>query len=89
MQNNEQRIKQIEKEFIKLGIIDAVPMMMIALGLHTKFSGGEPLFDFLKDDAVVNSLFVIAAPVVLWCMYRSVKLAIERKRIDASVKNNR
>lgn len=79
----EARIKQIEKEFIKLGVIDAIPMVMIALGLHAKFSEKDQLvFDFLKDDAVVNSMFVIAVPVVLWVMYRSVKLAIERSRIE-------
>lgn len=80
---HQQRIKQIEKEFIKLGVIDAIPMVMIALGMHAKFSEKDQLlFDFLKDDAVVNSMFVIAAPVVLWVMYRSVKLAIERSRIE-------
>lgn len=79
---HEQRIKQIEKEFIKLGVIDAIPMIMIALGMHTKFSGAEPLFEFLKDDAIVNSMFVIAVPVVLWVMYRSVKLGLERNRIE-------
>lgn len=80
---HQQRIKQIEKEFIKLGVIDAIPMVMIALGMHAKFSEKDQLlFDFLKDDAVVNSMFVIAVPVVLWVMYRSVKLAIERSRIE-------
>ena len=83
--NKEQRIREIEKEFIKLGLIDAVPMIMIGLGLHAKFAnGGEPVFEFLRDDAIVNSMFVVAVPIVLWCMYRAVKLGAERKRIEAN-----
>lgn len=79
----EQRIKQIEKEFIKLGIIDAIPIAMIVLGLHAKFSEKDQLlFEFLKDDVIVNSMFVIAVPVTLWVMYRSAVLSFKRSRIE-------
>ncbi|MCB1690074.1 MAG: hypothetical protein KDI33_16380 [Halioglobus sp.] len=81
--SSEQRIKEIEKEFTKLGFIDAVPTIMIGLGLHAKFGkGGEPIFEFLKNDSIVNGMLLVAAPVVLWCMFKAIQLATERKRIE-------
>ncbi|WP_406666708.1 hypothetical protein [Gallaecimonas sp. GXIMD1310] len=83
--NNEKRIKEIEKEFIKLGLIDVIPMIMIGLGLHAKFDkGNKPIFEFLKNETIVNGMFIIAVPIVLWCMIKAIKLASERKRIEAN-----
>ncbi|MFY8274751.1 hypothetical protein AAEU32_11570 [Pseudoalteromonas sp. SSDWG2] len=80
--NKAQRLKEIEKEFIKLGIIDAIPMMMIGLGLYAKFSGvEEPFLPFLKDESIVNGMFLVAVPVVVWVMYKSLKLSLERARL--------
>ncbi|MBN7819216.1 hypothetical protein [Bowmanella yangjiangensis] len=79
----EQRIKEIEKEFMMLGIIDAIPMVMIGLGLYAKFANdSEPVFAFLKDEAIVNGMFIVSVPVVLWCMFRAVKLASERRQLE-------
>ena len=81
---SKERIKEIEKEFFKLGLIDALPMIMIGLGLHAKFAvGNEPVFEFLKNDAIVNGMFIVSAPVVLWVMLKSFKLAKERKAIES------
>lgn len=81
--SNEQRIKEIEKEFTKLGIIESVPIIMLGLGLHAKFGrGNEPIFEFLKNDAVVNVMLLVAAPVVLWCTVKAIQLAFERKRLE-------
>jgi len=83
--NKEQRLKEIEKGFLKIALIDAVPMLMIGLGLYAKFSGDkEPIFEFLKNDLIVNGLFVVAVPVVVWCMFKSFQLAIERARLGRS-----
>lgn len=82
---NEERIKEIEKEFTRLGLIDAIPMIMIGLGLHAKFGkGSEPIFSFLKNDMIVNGMFAVSIPVVLFCMLKAVKLASERKRIESN-----
>ena len=81
----EQRIKEIEKEFTKLGLIDALPMIMIGLGLHAKFGkGAEPIFEFLKDESIVNGMFIVSIPVVLWVMFRAFKLFSERKSLENS-----
>ncbi|UTW45418.1 hypothetical protein KFE80_00335 [bacterium SCSIO 12696] len=83
--SNEQRVREIEKEFTTLGLIDAVPVIMIGLGLHAKFGkDGEPIFEFLKNESIVNGMFIIAVPVVLWCMVKAIRLAVERKRIESS-----
>ncbi len=81
----EQRIKEIEKEMAKLGLIDAIPMLMIGLGLYAKFSGdSEPVFEFLKNESTVNGMFILSVPVVLWCMYRAFKLTNERRMLEKS-----
>lgn len=83
--SSEQRIKEIEKEFIKLGLIDAVPTIMIGLGLRTKFSkGSDPIFEFLKNETIVNGMFIVAIPVVLWCTIKAIRLSAERKRIESN-----
>ncbi len=68
--SDSQRIKEIEKEFTKLGLIDAIPIVMIALGIHAKFGkSGEPIFELLKNDFIVYGMFFVSIPVVLWCIY--------------------
>ena len=84
--SNNQRIKEIEKEFVKLGLIDALPMIMIGLGLHAKFGkSSEPIFEFLKNESIVNGMFFISVPVVLWVMLKSFNLAKERKAIESNI----
>ena len=79
------RIKEIDKEFVKLGLIDALPMIMIGLALHTKFDESrEPLFEFLKNESIVNCMLLVSVPVALWVMYKTSKLAKERKAIESN-----
>ena len=83
--SNSQRIKDIDKEFVKLGLTDAIAMVMIGLGLHTKFAkGDEPVFEFLNNDVIVNTMFFVSVPIVLWCMFKAYNLSKERKTIESS-----
>lgn len=76
------RLKAIDKAFIKLSLIDAIPMLMIGLGLHAKFGGeAEPIFAFLKNDSIVNAMFVVSVPVVVWVVVKTVKLAAEKSAL--------
>ncbi|NVJ68583.1 MAG: hypothetical protein HWE16_18990 [Gammaproteobacteria bacterium] len=83
--DKEQRIKEIEKEFTKLGMIDAIPMIMIGLAFYAKFSNEKELiFKFLENDSIVNGMLGVSIPIVLWCIYRAIKLAIEKSKLTNS-----
>jgi hypothetical protein len=79
----EERTKEIEKAFTRLGLIDAIPLVMLGLALHARFGGrGEPILAILNNDLVVNLMFVISIPVIALCAFKAVGLAIERRRIE-------
>ena len=79
---NEQRLKEIKKELIKINLIETIPMIMIGLGLYAKFGKvDELIFEFLTNDSIVNGMFIVSVPVVLWCIYRTLKLALEQKNL--------
>lgn len=81
--NNEKRIKEIEKEFTNLGLINAVPMILICFGFYAKFGQEDELiFEFLKNDVIVSGMFIVSVPVVLWCMFRVFKLASEKSNLE-------
>ncbi|MFC3031291.1 hypothetical protein ACFOEE_01960 [Pseudoalteromonas fenneropenaei] len=80
MNKNEQQTTELEKEFKKLGYIDAIPMTMFGLALHAKFSDGNPVFEFLRDDTTVNLMLLFSVPIILWVMYRSFQLVREHKK---------
>lgn len=76
------RLKMIEKKMLLLGLYDAPAMVIIGLGLFSKF-GHEPasLHPLLADANVVNSALAIAIPWALICAYQSVKLAKEASKL--------
>lgn len=80
--NNEGRLKEIEKEFMKLGLIDAIPFIMLGVGVHAKYGGGELVFEFLKNDIAVGAFLGISIPIIVYCMFRSIQLVMERRRLS-------
>ena len=84
---NEERLKAKEKEIMKLSTINAVPSIMLGLGLHAKFGiGGDKLvFEFLKNESIVNGMLLVSIPVFLWVMFRGFKLVIEKKRLKNNI----
>ena len=79
------RIKEINRELTKLGFVEGIPMIMIGLSVSTKITeGGNPAFEFLENEFIVNGMLTISAPVVLWCVIRTIKLALEKKKLEKS-----
>jgi hypothetical protein len=82
MTNTEQRIKDIDKEMIKVGIIDALGSIMVGLGLYGKFAAnGNAFLPILNDESVVNFLLGVGAAVMAWGAYRFITLSRDKIKI--------
>ena len=81
--DKEKRIKEIEREFTKLGFIDAVPILILGLAIHARFGNTtEPIFDFLRNETIVNAMFVVSVPIIALCAVHAFRLAMERRRLE-------
>ncbi len=81
--DKEERKKKVQKSIAMIGYIDAIPMIVLALAFHARFGGqGEPIFDVLNNDNVVNMMFIISVPIVAWCVFRLFVLSAELRRIE-------
>ena len=81
--NTETRLKEIEKEFLKLGIIDAPGCIMLGLGLYGKFGAhGNAFHPLLNDPQIVNTLLFLGGVIVAWGAYKGFRLALERARLE-------
>lgn len=81
-QQAEDRLKVIEKKMKYLGLYDAPAMLVIGLGMFSKF-GDDPasLHPLLADTNLVDGALAIAIPWALVCAYKSVKLSLEVNKL--------
>ena len=79
----QKRLKAIEKEFVKIGIIDAPGTLMVGLGLYAKFAAnGNAFWPLLNDDAVVNSFLLFGGAIMLWGGWQAIKLGRQRSVLE-------
>lgn len=87
LETPEQRIAEIEKELLKVSIIDAPGVLMLGLGLYGKFGAdGNAFHPLLNNPDVYHGLLVVGAAIAAWCAYKFIrlskeKLALERKEL--------
>lgn len=90
MSKAEQRLKDIDKELIKVSIIDAPGSIMLGLGLYVKFAAdGEAFLPILNNESVVNFMLVAGAAIMIWGAYKIVTLGREKAKLknEASSSN--
>ncbi len=81
--NKQRRLKEIEKEFVKIGIIDAPGAILVGLGLYAKFTDKKDLFlAILQNDRVVNAMLAVGGMIMIWSVINLIRLAIERQKLD-------
>ena len=52
--NKEQRLKEIDREIVKVGIIDAPGTILVGLGLYGKFAARGEAFHPLLNEGVFS-----------------------------------
>ncbi len=78
----EDRLKVVEKKIKYVGLIDAPAMIVIGLGMLSKFGHNpESLHPLLADSNVVNGALAIAVPWAIICAYKSVRLSLEVNKL--------
>ena len=80
---NQQRIKDIDKQVIKITLLEAPGSLLFGVGLYAKFADdGGSILPILQDQAVVNSIIVVGAAIVLWGTYKILMLTQEKSRLQ-------
>ena len=73
--------KQLQREFIKVGIIDAPGSILIGLGLYGKFAAnGDAFHPFLNSDSNLNAMLAVGGAIWAWGMYRIIKITMKKRR---------
>jgi len=80
--NKQHRIEKIQKEIIKVAIIDAPASLMIGVGLYAKFIEGELFLDLLNVPLVVNALLTFGGCITLWVAYKLLTLSREKAELQ-------
>ncbi|MBR9727370.1 hypothetical protein ACFOD0_12965 [Shewanella intestini] len=80
------RLKEVEKKVKLLKLIEAPAMIVIGLGIYAMFSANPAaLHPILADSTIVNGALAVAVPWAAFCMFKSVKLSIEKRKLKQSL----
>ena len=80
--NPEESVKKIDREIIKISIIDAPATLMVGLGLYAKFgASGEAFHPLLDNEPLVNIMLGVGAIIVFWGGYRVFTLGREKAKL--------
>ena len=80
----EQRIQEIEKELIKVSIIDAPGTIMVGLGLYGKYGANDNAFHpLLNDPNIFHTLIAVGAAIMAWGGYKILTLSREKVRLKS------
>ncbi|WP_333606711.1 hypothetical protein [Arsukibacterium sp.] len=83
MKQHEKRLKEIEKEFIKVALIDAPGTILFGLGLYGKFAAdGDAFIPMLNNQQLVNAFLLLGAAIMAWGAFMMIKLAKEKSRLQ-------
>ena len=78
----EERIAEIDKEMIKVSLIDTPGSIMVGLGLYAKFgSNGDAFHPLLNNESFVNGMLAIGAGIVIWGGYKILTLGREKAKL--------
>jgi len=82
----EDRIKAIDKEFLKVVVIDAPASMLVAIGLYAKFAAdGDAFLPFLNNQNNVNIILGLGVGISAWCVYKIMTLGREKAALKKSM----
>ena len=83
--NKLQKMKQIERKMLLVGIIDFPGSLLFGLGLYGIFVGfGNDFLPMLADQTIVYSMLAVGGAIMVWGGVNMFKLGMEKKRLLAT-----
>jgi hydroxymethylglutaryl-CoA reductase len=80
--NNEQQIKDIDRQILKVSIMDAPGSILFGLGLYGKFAvNGDAFIPMLNEASIVNSCLAAGAAIMAWGGYKILTLSREKSQL--------
>ena len=81
--NPEQRIKEIQKEIVKVSVLESPGAILLGLGLYGKFAAqGDAFLPILNSETVVHVLLGLGVAIMLWGATRIMSLVREMARLN-------
>ncbi|MEM9603489.1 MAG: hypothetical protein AAGA11_11545 [Pseudomonadota bacterium] len=78
----EARMKAIDKDIVKVAMLDAPGTALVGLGLYAKFAAnGDAFLPFLNDSGIVNLMLVAGVGIMLWGARKVFLLISEKQRL--------
>ena len=78
----EEQLKQLDKEFVKVALFEFPGVIMVGLGVYSKFGAmGDAFHPLLNNPSVVNGLLVVGGIIMLWGVKKDVDIAIKNKKL--------
>ena len=79
----EQRLKEIDREIVRVAIIDAPGTIMVGLGLYAIFGAkGDAFLPILNNQTIVTAMLAVGAAIMLWGGFKTISLTRERARLQ-------
>ena len=76
-------LKSLQKEIIRVAIIDALGTLLMGLAIYAKFaSNGEPFHPILNDESVIMGMFIAGGAIMLWGVSRVIAISRRRKELQ-------
>ncbi len=79
----EQRIKEIDKEIVRVSILESPGAIVVGLALYAIFAAnGDAFLPVLNNLTVVYLLLAIGAAIMIWGASKILRLSLEKARLQ-------
>lgn len=80
--NIEEKIKELDKEIRKVGLIESPGSIMVGLGLYGKFAAnGDAFHPLLNNMTIIDSMLVVGGLIMIWGTYKIISLSKEKMKL--------
>ncbi len=79
----EERINEIQKEIVKVSVLESPGAILLGLGLYAKFAAqGDAFVPILNNETVVHGLLGLGVAIMVWGATRIMSLSREAARLN-------
>ena len=81
--DRDKRLKELDRQIVMVGILDAPGSIMVGLGLYAKFAAnGDAFLPILNNGTVVDIMLAAGTAIMVWGGYRVFTLAREKGELN-------